>query len=376
MSGKKWTLSFLSIIIGVLVVIAGLNYFVDPFGYFRFRGGDYYELGEDYYTRYLKAQHINNFPEEYDGYVLGGSKAGGLLTETLSNVEGLDYYSCWQLLGNFREYELYGNFILEHTNAKKILLHLSSFEINCFDREYRGDMYVTPAIISGRSEAAETVEFLFKNAKTALTHLWDTRVEGNVEDPYPDMETGERNLEKYYTQFAQDPTKYINAHVLDDFNKNLKRLFKKKKDLDAYQDNLQALKNLKKACEKKGVELQVVIGSTFVGELYRYEGEEYWDYLRDLVQITDVWDFSGYNDVNFNPYNFYNELHYNYEVGNLIIKTINGKESRQGFGVYLTNDNIYEYLQKRRQTYYSLKEEYEQTGTIALGAYEDDSRIQ
>ena len=111
MNAKKWTISFVSLIALCLVVIMAANYFIDPFGYFRAQGGDCYTLNERYYLREIKAQHLKNFSDQYDAYVIGGSKAGALRTEKLKELDGYNYYNCWQLSGNFQDYYYYTKFV-------------------------------------------------------------------------------------------------------------------------------------------------------------------------------------------------------------------------------------------------------------------------
>ena len=92
----------------------------------------------------------------------------------------------------------------------------------------------------------------------------------------------------------------------------------------------------------------------------------------------EVWDFSSFNDINMNPYNFYNYTHYSRQVADLQLDMIYGREESGqygGFGILLTLENIDGYLRQRRADYLRLKEEYEATGTIAVGTISDSSNI-
>ena len=88
MTMKKWCISFVCLIAASLLAIMGINYFVDPLGYFRSQGGDCYELDEDDYLREQKAQHIKHFSEKLDAYLFGGSKAGALRNEMVKELVG------------------------------------------------------------------------------------------------------------------------------------------------------------------------------------------------------------------------------------------------------------------------------------------------
>ena len=111
MKAKKWAILFTGAVILCLAVIVLTNYLVDPFGYFRAQGGEYQELNEDYYLREIKAERIQNYSDEYDAYLIGGSKAGALSTKKLKELDGYNYYNCWQLSGNFQDYYYYSKYI-------------------------------------------------------------------------------------------------------------------------------------------------------------------------------------------------------------------------------------------------------------------------
>lgn len=103
MTTKKWCIRFLLFIVAALIFIMATNFIVDPYGYFRSQSGDCYELDENDYLRELKAEHIKHFPDKYDAYLVGGSKAGALLTDHLSELDGYNYYNCWVMSGNFQD---------------------------------------------------------------------------------------------------------------------------------------------------------------------------------------------------------------------------------------------------------------------------------
>ena len=377
-SGKAWVISALAGIILVLVFIGAMNVYMDPFSYFRFRDGEFSEFQDasDTYLRYIKAKQIQNAGDKYDAFIIGGSKSGALRTETLKECEGLTYYNCWILSGNLREYYLYTKFILENTNAKKILLQISGPEVKRGNVAAFGDMYETPAVLTGDSETAELFEFLGKNVKFAWGDLMK-KIKGEKLITIPGIEDGVRNIKYYYKRIEKDPDEYAKTAVLHDYDTNLNKLFNVTPKNAERNNNLEYLKDIKKLCEDAGVELQVFIGASCINELYEYEAKTYWSYLLQIVDIFgDVWDFSGYNDVCMNPYNFYNESHYKYEVGDLMIRTMTaGEQIVDGFGIHVTPDNRFDWLKARRNAYNSYKKEYNNTGTIDLSKYTYEDRI-
>lgn len=190
----------------------------------------------------------------------------------------------------------------------------------------------------------EHLSYLMTDVSTTLKALIN-----NEPDPISvDMATGQRNWNSAIKKFRQDPDAYVQSRVLEKILTNIWLLSNQDAaDSPAFDDNIAALKEIKELCDENGVTLKVVIGASFIGERESYECYRYYDYLRQIVAITDVWDFSDYNDINMNPYNFYNRKHYTNAVGDLMINTIYGKETHEGSGIYLTEDNIEDYLARR-----------------------------
>lgn len=383
MTTKKWCIGFLCLILAALVVIMGTNYFVDPYGYFRSQSGDCYELDENDYLRELKAEHIKHFSsahdvsdlsDKYDAYLIGGSKAGALRTEKLKELDGYNYYNCWVMSGNFQDYEAYTKFIVENTKAKKILLQISTSEIKQFDRESRGAIYETPAILSGESKAAEYITFLFKNLKLSYEELTDDSPR------YPCLETGERNLTKYYNYFNEkkgtdEYYNFLMKKKVDRFYKYLEKGTPDKSEVTS--QCIASLKRMKKMCDSHGVEFQVFFGSVFAGQMIGYEGDSLYNFMKEVVQVAgDVWCFNTYNDVAMNIYNYYDIAHYYYEIGDMMIDTMAGKPSKYpGFGILLNEDNVDQEIAKRRGHLKEWQEYYREHGTLPFQGVDDDSLV-
>lgn len=368
MNSKKWTIAFVSLIILVLAGIMALNYFVDPYKYFSSQNGDYYEVNDRDYLRELKAEHIKHFGNQYDAYLVSGSKGGALHVDKLKELDGNNYYNCWILSGNFVDYEAYIKFILENTDAKKILFQISTSELKDFSRESYGDIYEIPAVITGKSKLAEHVKFLMKNPSVA----WEKLTGEEVED-YPCFPTGERNLKKYYNFFNQN----IGNGTTDD-NAYYKRMLKTSKKYLKYMDRdapekpgtvnncVDAMREIKKACDKKGVELKVFYAPNFAAQMMQYEGDSFYELLEQSVMIFgDVWCFSGFDKLSLCPYNFYNPSHFFYEMGDLMIDTMAGKDTGyDDFGVLLTRENVGAEIEKRRKKMAEWKAYYAKNGTL------------
>ena len=343
MNAKKWSCCFVALILACLMVIMSLNYFVDPYGYFESQSGEAYGLDYYDYLRGQKAEHIKHFSDNYDAYLVCGSKGSAVRPEKLKELDGHDYYNCWVLSGSFNDYVAYVKYICENTDAKKILLQISTSELFEFDREDYGTIYELPAEVTGESKALETISFLMKNPKIAVEELTEDKV------ARPNKKTGERDLQYYYdfqkSKLANDEYfKYMfeaSYVYYKFFNKQLRDIEENK------EASLDSLREIKAICEEHGVELQVYFASMFSAQMIQYENDVFYDFMEEVVMLFgDTWCFNTYNDV---------------ALCDLMVDTMAGKECPfEGFGQLLTRKNIGTVIEERRKSYQKWKKYYEE----------------
>ena len=371
---NQWTAVFFIILAVGIGVFMTTNFFVDPTGYFAVeRGAE--EVDANGYTRAAKSKYVKKHADEYNAVVLGGSKSGVLSTELLSEYTGKNYYNFYFAYGCFADFLTYTQYLIDTAGIEEITLHLSSIEVQKYNREDTNEIYEVPAVVNGSflDKALENLNYLCRNITSSIDYLREGQDE--LEKGMDSLVTGERNYSYPYSLMDEDWNAYVDEYVLPRYQQNLRPLFEREPSVPAIEKNIEAMRQIKAICDENGVTLKVVIGPTFLAEIYKFEGEAYYDYLRELVQITDIWDFSGFIPENLNPYNFVNEGHYNNTVADLMVNIMYGKAQREGFGIVLTKENIEEYLAERKADYERLKAEYEETGTVALYGLEDESYI-
>ena len=376
MSTKRWSGLFISIICIAVAFIMLVNYIVDPFKYFSSQHGDDYTLQEDEWLRELKAEHIKYFSDEYDAYFIAGSKGGAVLTSKLKELDGYDYYNCWLLSGNFSDYLAYIRFIVENTDAKKILLQISTSELRTIFGSHSGTIYWLPSVVSGESKFVETMKILMKNPRISFRKIVDDGTD------HPCLKTGERDLQHYYDYQNKDLKKFRNNIITSSevyykyFLGDMERL-----DLDAaVTENIAILKEIKSVCDEHGVELQVYFASLFLPQLMRFESEEYYNFLEEVVMVCDngngVWNFNTYNDVAACPYNYYNPDHFFYDVADEMIETMKtGNSTIPGFGQLLTRENIGNIIAERRALHEKYLEYYLENEDLPYEKYDSEYNL-
>lgn len=365
MNSRRWVLSFLAILFVGIGAYMALNYYANPLGYFTTtKGLDYYWT--DDYSRSLKARWLLAHEGEYNAAIVGGSKSGALDPDQLGQYTGKNYYNYYMNIGNFSDYLRYSKFLIEETGIEELTLHLSSYDVLYYDRTGVGNAYKVPAVLSGSpwENLKEFLSYLMTDVSTLADTLKErSRVRDDKAEP---LETGKRDRIWENKQIAADPDAYAAKFVTNVFDRSMKRWAKtgvlNTSQAEFRAQNLEALREIKSLCDEHGVTLKVVIGPSFISERFYYECTEYYDYLRQVVNIVgEVWDFSGFCPENFNPYNFYNDRHYNFAMADLMVDTMYGHpdESRPEFGVLLTDENIQAYLKQRSADFQSVLSDYE-----------------
>ena len=306
MKGKTWIIAFLLIVAIGSGAYMCVCYQANPLGYFTTdKGLDYYFT--DDYARAMKAKYVAAHKNDFDGFILGGSKAGALDVERIEEYSGLKYYNLFLNVGNFSDYLAFTRFLVEQTSAKEIMLQLSSFETVAYTRDYLGTNMQIPAVVEGNwwDRATEHLGFLMANFDTVIDAFRNNRTR-DLRTGNP-ISTGMRNRRGVTLRYLKDPEAQARRERKR-LNHELELLFAEDASWEypTYEQNLNALREMKALCDEHGVALKCLVGASFIGERYRYECSGYYNYLADVVDIVgEVWDFSSYHPINLNVYNFY-----------------------------------------------------------------------
>jgi peptidoglycan/xylan/chitin deacetylase (PgdA/CDA1 family) len=113
--------------------------------------------------------------------------------------------------------------------------------------------------------------------------------------------------------------------------------------MDCFLDDMHTITDL---CEEKGIDLEVVIFPMYGDYATYYSYEDIEMFYKELVEITDFWDFS-LSSLSKDPRFFYDASHFRNTMGEMMVSKMNNLEDRyipEDFGRYVTKDNIHELL--------------------------------
>ncbi len=375
LKSRRWIAGFLALVFVCTGCYMAVCYKANPEGYFsNIQGVPYYF--KDDCARAIKSRYILDHKDEIDAVVMGGSKCGVVDTDKMTEYTGLRYYNLYLNLGNFHDYLDFTKFLAEEVGIREITLILSNYEVLAYDRTYRGNNYQTPALFSGSlfKQIQEFLSWMIVDPETLKVNLDRLKINPAYADAIVD---GRRSRMATTLSYNNDPDAFA-ARVLRDYDTRLGILFSQdiEDQSEVIEQNLSALSQMKKICEENDVNFQVVIGPSTMTERYRYETPDYYRYNLQIINMMGkVWDFSNYNDINMNYYNYYDHLHYDAEVSDLMVDTMYGKASYDGFGQLLTTATAGAYYQEMQEEFDKLKEEYQETGTVKLQDKNDPSYL-
>lgn len=380
MKAKTWALMMCLAYIGALGLLFGVVWMtVAPYT----KKGDA-AMSFTPIARERKADYISAHLDDFDSFVLGGSKSGALNPELLDALTGRTFYNYYNNGGNFYDYEQILDFILrKKKNAvKQIVLHLSVHEA----QEYNRNGFMPSAMYNNPFKRifykAKSIMQFYLNVstftgfrKTFEKELWIPR--GQPRNGTDRAETDPISQEL----FKNNPAMFrkLVLSYWTDYDMAIENLFRMEQRLPACDDNIAALRRIKAKCDERGITLTVVLAPTFVSELYMYKSPQFWDYFRAIAEVQPFWNFSGINAVSMNPYNFVNGGHYFYFIGDRMANIMFGTDDRAGesataadfggmddFGQLITPENVDEYIARQTELWLALKDEYERTGTVTL----------
>ncbi len=328
-------------------------------------------------ARERKADYISEHIDEFDSFVLGGSKSAALNPDLLNEFLDGTFYSYNNSAGNFYDYEHILDFILRKKNnrVKQIILHLSVHEAQNYNRNGFMPSATHENPFARIFYKVKSFVLFYFNIGTFKEFRKDFKKELWMPSAQPRNGTNRIEFDRYWQERFNANSDEIEEHVLSywvNYDEAIANLFNAEQSLLACDENIAALKRIKAKCDERGIALTVVFAPTFVAELFMYKSPQFWDYFRAIAEVQPFWNFSGINAVNMNPYNFVNGGHYFCFVGDRMMDIMFGEGKRDenmadfggmdDFGQLITPDNADAYIARQTALWRALKEKYDTSG--------------
>jgi hypothetical protein len=314
----------------IALAVIPVNVLIDPYNVFhadRIR-----DNGVESNKNYVKTRYVIANPDKFDSYLFGSSRVGFLDVEKMT---GGTYYDMMYSEGlPYEHLQTLKAFISHGEIPKNVIIGVD--DISCFvdPSFHEGQLYRLAYPYDGSLLDKAGFYLRYLDTITTLQSLSTIRAYG---------EADESAVERYYSTGTEN----LNLPTAFDESANTPYW------ADYYELRLDEviadITGIKELCDEYGINL-IIFTNPLHATTYTKDIEYgYLEFLRLLAQVTPYYNFSGFNDVTCNNEYYYETSHYSPAAGDLIIDTIfNGTTpdnlAAQGFGTYVTADNVDEVL--------------------------------
>ncbi|MFD0958991.1 polysaccharide deacetylase family protein [Paenibacillus chungangensis] len=342
---RKWLMAFIVSLALVFGLLAGFNIVVDPFGVFGDRVLKWHSYNMVNNPRVAKIGYLEQRHDEYNAYIIGGSKSSSLSPERLNAYygDGASFYSMLMYGGDFHDYEKTLYYLVDEYAPKHIVLHMSLQEISHFNEKPTDFKQSLHAKVSGESKAKFYWDYLKLNPSYGYAKLegYAKRLADDFAYSQFVPETGVYNKVKRDAEPVDNLEAFVNAN---------REAFKPFGRLEAVamEQNVKALEEMKQYAESRGTTFLLITGATYEQELLSYNMDDLKTYWSMIAEVTDFWDFSGYTPVSGDPRYYYDTMHYRNTLGEMMLGYIFKDPDvyvPAGFGHYTTKENVKEHAE-------------------------------
>ena len=313
----------------IAVIFAPFGLFVDPYNIFHWR--NIRNNGVESNKGYVKMSNVLENPEKFDSFLFGSSRMGFF---DVTKIRDGKYYDMSYSEGVPAEHLSDLEVMIDHGIIPK------NVTIGVDDISY----FVDPAT---HEEQLYRKRFPWEGTFTdkcgfylkyfdMITLSQSLHVIRNFEDKDPEygkrlLATGNERLDIESNFNYEDTEATWSAYY--------------RPREEVYED----IRRIKELCNEYGITLRIftnpVNGYTYAKDI----ANGYLEFLEGLAEVTDYYNFSGFNDVTLNHSLYYETSHFNPGVADLILERIYDERIderlyEQGFGRYVTKENVGELM--------------------------------
>ena len=320
MNSKKWIIMFVSALLAVLALWAGVNIAVDPFG--TFGGG---LMRWDSYSQTLnprigKAAYISEHTDEYDSYVLGSSSAASYLPETLEKYLGGSFYNMFHYGANLTYDRLLTEYLLRiDSDVRNIVLVVGINEAT--EKASTSDTvdltYYPYCGVSGEWPVSYYSRFLFADLGYAAEKLTSRRRDTIMPQTFDVFlpESGAYDKRMRNAESIGTLDSFIEA-VGADFNGGSRGA-----TLNNIDGAVSEIGRIRELCESSGVNLTVILTPAYCSQLESYAEAELDTLYGELARVTDYWNFQ-ISSISYDPRYFYDLTHTRNSTADMVLAGI------------------------------------------------------
>jgi hypothetical protein len=342
---KVWFLSVISIII----MIASLNYFIDPFGVFH---SGLFTKSKSLNERVVKIDYLSQHKARYNAFMLGSSTMGTTDPKALEKyVKGSHFYNLTCSSSNMYDFKVLIKYLLESGyEVKNLYMQIDLTSL----REY------------GKHPSHGQKHHYLVNHQPAwqfyleyLTIFPYEAMKAKVFMALEDANATEFDIENSGMWFVRYKDKArakdIDAYIQNEhsFRKKSRRTRGIEKNFDMIISDYQ---EIVKMCKAHDVNLTVLTTAYNHLRLDAFKIEDVLHFIKALATYHDIWVFSDYNSITNDDKNYYEVNHFIPKVGALkAAKIYHDTEVfiPEDFGCHVTKEHIDACIERERENFLS-----------------------
>lgn len=279
---------------------------------------------------YIKMKYVLENPEKFDSYIFGSSRVGNLHTEAnwsevcynMTYSEGLPK----EALDNIR------TMIRQNLIPDKIYLGVDSLSYTLDPKDHLTKGINAPYEYS----VTNPIDFWSLYLDPAV--VWEAAMTIMSNEESDDMYPSEVFYNYGWNIDYGAETTYDFEHAQPSLG-----------DVYRMEETLDEIRQIVELCDANGIQLIVFTNPMHYVTYEASLDVSYLDFLYELAQITPYYNFSGYNNLTIDSSNYTDTSHYKPEIGDLMREVLCYEAylypyHDQGFGVYVTKENVKDWI--------------------------------
>lgn len=334
-TSRCWLVLFFGTVVLLAAAVMAFNFYTDPFGAFGDRFFQWWSYDETLNPRVAKFEYLKQHHEEYDSYIIGASNTSSYPTEQLNEYFDAKFYNMVMYGADMKDVEELSRYLIEHYTVKNLVVSIYIHDAVTYDTEPNALTYGMPWQADGSSPLVYYGKYLLSDPRTGLEKLRRRDTDPYLQQSYRvfDETTGAYDKSRRDVEPIGDLESYLGRDAYSGFLDYPTG----SESLDALEQCMERMVEIKALCEENGVRLTVYCPPLYYENLAHYTPEQQAQFRNALAQVTDYWDFT-LSSVSYDPRYFYDETHFRNAVGRMMLARAFGDDSvycPEGLGEYV-----------------------------------------
>lgn len=381
----KWLALFLCAALLFTALYAVFNMLVDPFGVFgdRLLGYGEYSMTEN--PRVAKMAYLENNHDKYDSYIVGCSKTSSYSVDLLNRYMDASFFNLFAYGGDMADEEKMITYVIENYSPKNIIVAMGPEAAYKYDFEsdsLKDNLYWA---VEGGNPVSFYAKYAFLHPSYSIDKLASYFSRGYL----PDADAVFNVRTGAYNKTVRDS---IPIGSIDEYlnNETSKFQITHSRPLKYIDECVASVKRIKELCDERGVNFMLIASPLYSAEQACYSDSDLTRLWTSLADVTDFYDFIGYNSVSSDIRYFYDGYHFRNCVGDMALAYMFGDDSvyvPDGFGFYTTKENVSERINAALTVtendlstytervpilmYHNLSEESAEGATVSTAVFEE-----